>query len=97
MWYDSEGQGRNSVSLLVSMGDRMEMSRPQGRPTGNTKGIPPRTAFEPSSTALELRKSRSLPVAVFQEVTVAPWSRTSMDSPVGKLAVTHELSSEMLT
>lgn len=39
----------------------------------------------------------SLPVADFQEITVAPWSKTSTLSPVGKLAVTRELSSDIET
>lgn len=47
--------------------------------------------------ALELRKRFSLPLADFHEMIVAPWSKTSMDSPVGRLALTRELSSEMET
>ena len=65
--------------------------------TGKTKGIPPRTDFDPSRRALELTNKFSLPSAVFHERTVAPKRRTSIDSPVGKLAVTRELSSEMET
>ena len=65
--------------------------------TGKTRGIPPLTAFEPSRWALELTNKFSLPFAVFHERTVAPKRRTSTDSPVGKLAVTLELSSEMET
>ena len=65
--------------------------------TGKIRGIPPLTAFEPSRRALELRNSFSWPFAVFHERTWAPKRRTSTDSPVGKLAVTRELSSEMET
>ena len=46
---------------------------------------------------MELTNRFSLPFAVFHERTVAPKRRTSTDSPVGKLAVTLELSSEMET
>ena len=65
--------------------------------TGKTKGMPPLTALDPSRWALELTNKFSLPFAVFHERTVAPKRRTSTDSPVGKLAVTLELSSEMET
>lgn len=67
------------------------------RLTGKTSGIPPLTGLEPSRCALELRKIFSLPVEDFQEITVAPWSKTSTLSPVGKLAVTRELSSDIET
>lgn len=60
-------------------------------------GTPPRTAFDPSRLALELRKRFSLPLADFHEITVAPYNKISTRSPVGKLAVTRELSSEMET
>lgn len=43
-----------------------------GPKTGKTTGIPPRIAFEPSSTAFSDRNSCSSPFDVFQEVTVAP-------------------------
>ncbi len=46
---------------------------------------------------MELTKRFSLPFAVFHERTVAPKRRTSTDSPVGKRAVTLELSLEMDT
>lgn len=59
--------------------------------------MPPRTAFDPSRCAFELRKRFSLPLADFHDITVAPYSSTSIDSPVGKLAVTRELSCEMET
>lgn len=65
--------------------------------TGKTSGMPPLTGLEPSRCALELRKRFSLPVEDFQEITVAPWSKTSTLSPVGKLAVTRELSSDIET
>ena len=65
--------------------------------TGNTRGIPPLTALDPSRWALELKNIFSLPLADFQEITVAPKSRTSMLSPEGRIAVTRELSSEMET
>ena len=38
-----------------------------------------------------------MPFADFHEMTVAPKSKISIDSPVGKLAVTRELSSDMET
>lgn len=50
-------------------------------------GMPPLTPFDPSSTALSLSHRFSRP-RVFQDVTVAPCSRISTDSPVGKVAVT---------
>lgn len=65
--------------------------------TGNTSGMPPRTALLPSSTALSLNQSFSLPLASFQLITVAPWSRTSTLSPVGSVAVTRPASLSMLT
>ena len=65
--------------------------------TGKTRGIPPLTAFDPSRCALWLTNRFSLPAAVFHERTVAPKRRTSTDSPVGRLAVTLELSPEMDT
>jgi len=40
--------------------------------TGNTSGMPPLTALEPSNFALELRNRFSLPWADFHEMTVAP-------------------------
>lgn len=61
--------------------------------TGNTMGMPPRTALEPSSTALSLSHSRSAtappPTAAFHDSTVAPVSRMSTDSPEGRTAVTR--------
>ena len=65
--------------------------------TGNTRGIPPLTGFDPSRCAFELKNKFSLSLADFHEMTVAPKSRISTDSPVGRLAVTQELSSEMET
>lgn len=59
--------------------------------------MPPRTGFEPSRRALELRKRFSLPLADFHDITVAPKRSTSTDSPVGRLALTRELSCEMDT
>lgn len=55
--------------------------------TGKTSGMPPRTAFEPSSLAASLRNKFSLPL-LFQLITVAPKSRTSTESPVGRVATT---------
>ena len=46
---------------------------------------------------MELTNRFSLPFAFFHERTVAPKRRTSTDSPVGKLAVTRELSCEIET
>ena len=65
--------------------------------TGKTTGIPPLTAFEPSKWAFSLRNRFSLPLADFQEMTVAPYRRTSTDSPVGRKAVMRELSSAIET
>lgn len=44
-------------------------------------------AFLPSMLALELNHRFSLPL-FFHEMTVAPYSMTSTESPLGKLAVT---------
>ena len=65
--------------------------------TGNTTGIPPRTPLEPSSLVFSLNQSFSSPFASFQLSTVAPKSSTSTLSPVGNVAVTRELPSEMVT
>ena len=59
--------------------------------TGNTTGIPPLTGLLPSSLAAVLSQSLSLPL-LFQLVTVTPYSRTSTESPVGKVAMTLPLS-----
>lgn len=64
--------------------------------TGNTTGIPPRIGFDPSRTAASLSHSCSVPFAVFQEVTVAPWRLTVTDSPEGKLAWTTLLAREIV-
>lgn len=69
----------------------------EGGLTGNTSGMPPLTALEPSSTAFSLSQSFSLPAASFQLMTVAPCSRTSTDSPVGSLAETRPASLSMFT
>lgn len=55
--------------------------------TGKTTGTPPLMAFLPSMWALELNQRFSLPL-FFHEMTVAPYSITSTESPLGKLAVT---------
>ena len=65
--------------------------------TGNTSGIPPLTGLDPSSIAFELRNRFSFPLLDFHDTTVAPWRRTSRRSPVGRVAITLELSSEMVT
>lgn len=49
--------------------------------------MPPLTGLLPSSLAAVLSQSLSLPL-LFQLVTVAPYSRTSTESPVGRVAVT---------
>lgn len=54
--------------------------------TGNTTGMPPRMAFEPSRWALELTNSCSSPLASFHDVTVAPYRYTCTDSPEGRVA-----------
>jgi len=41
--------------------------------TGKTRGIPPRTAFVPSSFAAVLRKRFSVPLGNFHSITVAPY------------------------
>ena len=89
-----EEQGQSSYSSFISL---ILQPGTQRKLTGKTNGMPPRTAFEPSRTALELKKRFSAPFADFHEVMVAPCRSTSMDSPVGKLAVTLALSSEMDT
>ena len=73
------------------------LRREKEKRTGKTTGIPPLTGFEPSRWALSLRNKFSVPWADFQEMTVAPNRRTSTDSPLGRLAVTRELSAEMVT
>lgn len=65
--------------------------------TGKTRGMPPRTAFVPSSFAPSLSHNFSSPEASFQLSTVAPYRRTSTLSPVGSDAVTRELPCEMVT
>lgn len=60
--------------------------------TGNTMGMPPRTAFDPSRRAFELTKRFSLPLAVFHEMIVAPCRRTSTNSPEGRVAFTRPFS-----
>jgi len=59
--------------------------------TGKTTGMPPRTALLPSSAAFSLNQRFSLPLDC-HEITVAPYSKTSTDSPVGSVALTRELS-----
>ncbi|QBZ60346.1 hypothetical protein PoMZ_07287 [Pyricularia oryzae] len=56
-----------------------------------TSGMPPLTAFEPSSFAPSLNHSFSWPF-FFQLRTVAPYRRTSTLSPVGNTASTRDLS-----
>ena len=51
-------------------------------------GIPPLTGLLPSSLAAELSQRFSLPL-LFQLVTVAPYSNTSTESPVGNEATTR--------
>ena len=94
LWWRSKHLGVLNASALLS---RATKDRERRRLTGKTSGIPPRTGLEPSRRALELRKRFSLPLADFQDVTVAPCNRTSTFSPVGSCAVTRELSSEMET
>jgi hypothetical protein len=65
--------------------------------TGKTNGIPPLTGLLPSRIALSLTHKFSVPSTFFQLVTVAPKSRTSTVSPVGRRAETVLVSSEMLT
>lgn len=65
--------------------------------TGKTMGMPPRTAFDPSRRAFELRKRFSLPLALFHEMTVAPCRRTATNSPDGRVAVTRSFSFEIMT
>ena len=55
--------------------------------TGKTTGIPPLTGLLPSSFAASLTKRFSFPL-LFHEITVAPYRRTSTESPVGRLATT---------
>jgi hypothetical protein len=60
--------------------------------TGNTTGIPPLTAFVPVKSAFSLTHRFSvLPLLLFQLVTVAPKSSTSMLSPEGSAATTFWL------
>jgi hypothetical protein len=58
-----------------------------GELTGKTTGMPPRTGLLPSSFAASLTHRFSRPL-LFQLITVAPYSRTSTESPVGRLATT---------
>ena len=74
-----------------------EMIKLSPRHTGNTTGMPPLTAFDPSSAAFSLNHRFSLPLLFFQLITVAPCSRISTLSPVGSLAVIRVLSGEMST
>ena len=85
----SLGKQRGACEFLLGVGTTAL--------TGNTSGTPPLTGLEPSRMALELRKRCSSPPADFHEMTVAPCSKTSMLSPVGRLALTRELSSEIET
>lgn len=64
--------------------------------TGKTMGMPPLTGLLPSRTAFSLSQRFSR-LCDFQEMTVAPWRRTSTDSPVASFAITFELSEEMST
>ncbi len=93
-------RARGSKNLDAAPGVNLLSGKVQpggGSLTGKTRGIPPLTGFEPSRWALELRKRFSLPLADFQEMTVAPYNKTCSCWPVGRLAVTRELSSEMET
>lgn len=53
--------------------------------TGKTTGMPPLTGLEPSSFASSLSQRFSLPL-LFQLITVAPYSSTTTESPVGRVA-----------
>lgn len=99
--------GVNTASLLVCK-TRVESLEGQGSRrlrqgkvgmlrTGNTSGMPPRTALLPSRTAPSLSHSFSPPARSFHEMTVAPYSMTSTLSPVGSTADTREFPCEMLT
>jgi len=57
--------------------------------------MPPRTGLLPSSFAAVLSHSLSLPL-LFQLVTVAPKSKISTESPVGRVAVTLPFSAYTL-
>lgn len=59
--------------------------------TGKTSGIPPRTGLLPSNFAALLTHTFSLPL-LFQLMTVAPYSSTSTESPVGSDAITLPFS-----
>lgn len=94
-WHDSWEEVRIPVGRHTQLDSRPE-KKAHSQLTGNTTGMPPRTALDPSSMAFSLNHRCSCPAFV-HEITVAPCSSTSTDSPVGRLAVTRELSGEMLT
>ena len=65
--------------------------------TGKTRGMPPRAGPEPSNLAASLSQSFSSPEASFQLRTVAPCSKISTLSPVGRTAVSFPLPSVIVT
>jgi hypothetical protein len=69
----------------------------RGRHTGKTIGIPPLTALVPSCFDASDNQSFSFPRTSVQLIMVAPYNKISTLSPVGRVAITRELLSVMLT
>lgn len=92
---------KSTVSLPPSACNAERLPKSQEKPssslTGNTKGMPPLTALLPSKTAASLSHSFSAPFVSFQLTIVAPYSRISTLSPVGRRAFTRPLSELMST
>jgi hypothetical protein len=77
-----------SISLHPVATDLLVLQLPR---TGKTNGTPPRTALLPSNFAASLTHRFSAPFESFQLIIVAPNSRISTLSPVGRVAETREL------
>jgi hypothetical protein len=66
--------------------------------TGKTRGMPPLTAFDPSTLAASLiHRFSCRPPSDFQLTSVAPNNKTSQLSPVGSVAITRSDDGEIST